>query len=147
MDDRDATEADRAALESFRCASSGEAYDTEVEAAIRQGLEWRAEHESRRLMVFEDGGEVVCVAAYGEVEPNVVWIYFLGVAEGRQGGGLGGEAFKAIVGRVSTDVPVRLGWWVDRNNVYSQRMCQKLGFNEWDIDPMARHYRTYRAWV
>ena len=138
---------DAALLEQFAC-STGPAFDDEVEEWIQtRSVGWlndtpRAVFQRRQLVLFEDAGALVAVAAWQDivqVDLEGFWLEVLAVAATAQHGGNGQEVYDLVVRELWTverDGDVLAGL-VRVDNHRSQRMLTRNGWRavaEWEDD-------------
>lgn len=145
---REATALDAPALRAFTSQTLDDFYDQDAQDAVRKSWVWRTDDNRRVLLVFEDDGELACVAGYGELEPGLVWFYFLAVACDFQHGGRGEEAFRQVMFSLATeDESLQVGWHVHVDNERCQDLCARLNYTEWTIHDDEPFYREYEAFV
>ncbi len=140
---------DAALLEQFACSTStGPAFEEEVEEWIQtRAVGWlndtpRAVFQRRELVLLEDAGAVVALAAWQDivrVDLEGIWIEVLAVAATAQHGGNGQEAYDLVVHELRTverDGDVLAGL-VHVENHRSQRMLTRNGWRAlggWEDD-------------
>lgn len=127
---RRAIEADRPALESFDVGDTSAPWLVEVAEIVAGLLDWRddpdATDEGREIIVTEDDGEVVAVAAHsafvadnGRVWPTHRYLTVVAVRVDKQRSGVAKRLVESLFAGMAEQGAVAVEWLVHPSNVAS----------------------------
>lgn len=134
---RSAIDTDRAALKSFDIGNTSSAWLAEVAEIVAGLFDWRDDPdriaEGREIVVADDGGEVVAVAAHtafvadnGHVWPTHRYLMVVAVRADQQRSGVAKKLVESLFVRMAEQGAVAVEWLVHPSNVASMWFSRKV---------------------